>query len=55
MDSRLSGSDKLTLQQAKILVECYTPERYTRELPNKLLKNLAKAPIMDEKDIDRLY
>jgi hypothetical protein len=44
----------MNLDQAKVLVSSYTPERYTRELPDKLLRALAKAPIMEEKDIDRL-
>lgn len=52
LQSRGSDKDKLTLQQAKILVECYTPERYARELPDKLIKALAKAPIVDERLLD---
>lgn len=45
---------KMTLEQAEILVDSYTPERYARELPDELLYDLAKAQVLDERDIDRL-
>ena len=65
MDSRSNGSGKsfqtiwdeepLTLRQAEILVGSYTPERYARNLPYKLIRKIAEAPVMSERDIDRLY
>jgi hypothetical protein len=50
----IKNKEKMTLAQAKILVNSYTPERYARNLPYKLIRKIAEAPIMDEKDIDRL-
>lgn len=44
----------MTLRQAEILVDSYTPERYARKLPYKLIRKIAEAPIMSERDIDRL-
>lgn len=42
-------------QQAKALVDSYTVERYANELPDKLIRAIANAPIVPEEIINKKY